>query len=120
MEKVKGLGECFNKTADYALDHWDESDDVKIIHGLIIGQGPIEGILHGHAWLQKGDQVIDLENNISLDVSTYEALAQIKYKKEYTIKEALKAMSEAGHKGPWDRKILEVNYAAFDKLVKEK
>lgn len=115
MKKAKGLGGCFNKTSDYAALN-RTATDIKVVHGIIIGQGPIEGVEHGHAWLQKGNLVIDLENGIEMDSDAFEQVARLKYKVTYTLQEAVDLMYEFDHKGPWDKKITKANKAAFKKL----
>ena len=113
MKKVKGKGNCFNKTAEYAI-HNKDATDIKIVHGIIVGQGPIEGLEHGHAWLVKGDSVIDLENGITMEIKAYEKAARLKHKVTYSIKAALRLINSSGHLGPWDEYITKINKKAHE------
>lgn len=111
---MKEFGCCFDLVSEWVLKNRHEDIDVKVVHGLILGQGPIEGIEHGHAWLEINNRVVDLENEVSMSKYEYEHLARLQYKVSYSIKEAIEQMLESGHKGPWDKRILEINEEALN------
>jgi hypothetical protein len=123
---VTGAGDCYERAIHEALDipaadrdHW------RVVHGWPTGQGPIAGIKHGHAWLERTDPVPDdlppnfrnvgaefwitcVDRSNGKDVEWPRALfygignidpAECRY---YEIVEAFEVMSEYHHYGPWD------------------
>jgi len=73
-----------------------------LVHAIIIGQGPIEGVEHGHAWIEDGDTVFDPANNIRLPKDEYYALARIQKAVKYTFKELKRKVTEHRTWGAWD------------------
>ena len=72
-----------------------------------MGQGHLEGVTYGHAWVLNGDTVIDVSNGgkLQLPKSAYYAIGQIDNignSIEYTWKEARKKIVNYEHWGPWD------------------
>lgn len=101
--KNKG-GDCYSAAGRYILDNMDP--ELILVHGIVTGQGDIEGIQFGHAWVEDGNRVIDVSNgrNIQLPKQFYYKLGKIKKTKRYKREEALKKMLETGHFGPWELK----------------
>lgn len=78
---------------------------VKLVHGIVTGQGAIKGIQYGHAWIEMNGTVIDSSNgrNIVLPKRVYYTLGQIEVTREYTYDEALEQAARYGTYGPWDK-----------------
>lgn len=115
-------GRCFDLTADFALQRYrdppESTKNLRLVHGLITGQGPIEGILHGHAWLEfNGRVVFDPSYNWFGSVADFYEIARPKQIIKYTLIEAVQAMLEQGHKGPWEPKLLEQNDEAIRRFL---
>ena len=91
----------------FIIDNWTEPD-ILLVHGEVSGQGPLEGVRFGHAWIEIGDEVIDKANgkNIRMPKDVYYAVGNIKDKPgklfKYTWSEARRKMLEHEHYGPWD------------------
>ncbi len=78
-----------------------------LVHGVVTGQGPIEGIEYNHAWVidEKTDTVIDMtlpKGNQKIPVGLYYYIGKISITKEYKGPEVLKMLDKYGTYGPWD------------------
>lgn len=110
---MKKLGECFNKCANRALED-EYNKEETLVHAIIIGQGKIMGVHHGHAWIEKNGVVIDLVNNVEMQKALYYSIAKPQVLKTYSYEEAVESMRETGHRGPWDSEILRINNLAIE------
>lgn len=108
-KKNKG-GDCFQVAANLATDFG--SENLVLVHGIVTGQGPIEGIQYSHAWVEDGDQVIDKSNgrDIKLDKHLYYFVGRIEYTVRYTSDEAREMLLKTENYGPWDEKILAIQH----------
>lgn len=83
------------------------ADNPTIVHGLPLGQGPIEGVRHWHAWAEgtvAGERVVlDLSNGrrLQLPADVYRAIGNVVHAWEFTHEQACKEMVSRGHWGPW-------------------
>jgi hypothetical protein len=84
---------------------WSNPSSI-LVHGMVNGQGALEGKRFGHAWVEKGDIVYDYSNGKRLDLpkQVYYAMGNIKEEdnKYYKWRESLKWMVDEGHWGPWE------------------
>lgn len=140
---MPALGDCYEAAAKYMMDHgtqWafassaDQNPDLVLVHAEVKGQGQIEGLFFGHAWVEDGDTVIDVSNgrNIRMPKPLYYALGglyhkpmprggvkqsgrkgepvfDLPYRREpnwhrYTEEEMAINMVRHKHYGPWDLK----------------
>ena len=80
--------------------------DAKLVHGMVSGQGQLEGVRFGHCWVEVGDKVLDHSNDREQELpkDIYYLLGRIDPKEchYYTPEEASKKMVDTGHFGPWD------------------
>jgi hypothetical protein len=103
-------GDCYQAAGRYMMDEClaaDRCDDLILVHGEVAGQGALEGMTYGHAWVLGNGMVIDKANGRDLEIPQplYYAIGQINYignTIEYTWEEARKKILEYGHWGPWD------------------
>ena len=120
-------GHCFENCGRHIMNNPD--DNLVLVHGIVIGQGPIEGVPFAHAWLERrgaeaiggdtsqlsaedqeqlGRMAIDLttderlENPLEIPAVLYRSVAQAEVKAEYTHDEAISKLAEHKHWGPWD------------------
>jgi hypothetical protein len=107
------VGNCYESAANYIVDAMmREGRDVKLVlvHGEITGQGRIEGVRYGHAWVEDGAMVIDNSNGRDLRMhrDAYYALARVGHRNpnlvKYTVAEMRKKIIKHKHYGPWDLK----------------
>jgi hypothetical protein len=105
------LGDCYEAAIKFIMSKCMFGPDCpfSIVHAEVAGQGSLDGVNFGHAY------VIDKRNNIAIDTSNgknvmlpreaYESMGKIdkigNYH-EYEWRDARKKMIEFEHYGPWD------------------
>jgi len=103
-------GDCYVK----ALHYMQSDPSATLVHGLVDGQGPLEGITYNHAWCEKGGKIIDmtLPKSIqkSIPVELYYKIGNIKTTYKYTYEEMLEKMEEFETYGPWEKVLLKNKY----------
>jgi len=106
-EENKG-GECYRCAAQYVMEH---PETHSLAHAVVTGQGPIEGLRYGHAFVlfdRDGvEYVKDLNADVEMPSALYFAVGRIDPEKvvTYSPREAAVAASTSGHWGPWDETI---------------
>ena len=110
---LESLGDCYESAVRFVMRRCMTSEvcPYNIVHAEVSGQGDIEGVRFGHAY------VIDTRKNIVIDNSNgrrirmpraaYEALGQIREINnfvEYTWNDARNKLIEHEHYGPWELK----------------
>ena len=109
MIKLKTLlteskGDCYQAAGRLIMGYFGKK--AKLVHGMVNGQGALEGKRYGHAWIEYGNKVLDHSNGRKLEVpkGVYYALGNIKPKqnKYYDPSKAAKFMVSKGHWGPWE------------------
>lgn len=100
-------GNCYEAAGRYIMNSKD--DGLMLVHGEVEGQGEIDGVRFGHAWLEKGDKVIDVSNGKQLEIPKFVYyqlgnIDKINNLKKYNHTDSLKNMVRYKHWGPWDLK----------------
>ncbi len=102
-------GDCYRAAGQYMMDNCISSKDCNLIlvHGEVAGQGSLDGMTFGHAWIVDKEMVIDRSNgrNIQLPQPIYYALGHINdigNIHEYSWAEAHQYMMTYEHWGPWE------------------
>lgn len=105
------VGNCYEAAIDtlVRLCRSGCESDYRLVHAEIVGQGPIEGVRHGHAF------VVDVVRGVVYDESNGRTLcwplavyaavsrmAEANNSHEYTFAEAARKMLDTGVYGPWD------------------
>jgi hypothetical protein len=122
-------GNCFetaakvvtnSKLPSFAREHYSgdcgalinaaDPDELTLVHAEITGQGPIEGMKLGHAWVETDSGwVIDCSNgnDIVMRRDQYYRVARVTRSKvhRYTAEETVKNMLKFGNYGPWDLEV---------------
>jgi hypothetical protein len=110
---VRERGQCFTNTLA-ALQGWHSHgfSSYIMVHGIVRGQGKIDGLFHGHAWLEFNahgfEFVVDPSYTSVMPKDDYYQLGHISYTKRYTFPEAFDLLCQTSHCGPWDDKINDV------------
>jgi len=107
-------GTCFKDSFNYL----EVFSSFKLVHGLVTGQGPIEGIIYNHAWIEDGNFVIDPSLKkagrkvYKFDKELYYAIGNIQGKNtfSYSYEEASKKLSELKNYGPWEKVLMKNKY----------
>lgn len=129
LTEAEALGDCYEAAAQFLIELHTTSDKKKLakynlVHGIPTGQGPLEGVRFGHAWLEtdgkisrrrgrdpfmkpgSGKVVVDLSNgrHLRMPKPAYYALGNIDPEEcvYYTPQEAFERMVEEEIYGPWD------------------
>jgi uncharacterized membrane protein (UPF0127 family) len=110
QEVPEAQGDCYEAAGRYVMQEcMFGNDDCELIlaHGEVMGQGPIEGIPFGHAWVEQGNSVIDKSNGRDINVPTvlYYAIGRINELDNvirYPWSEAKQKILEHETWGPWD------------------
>jgi len=104
-------GDCFEAAGRYLLEHavFGHETNLKLVHGEVAGQGPLEGTTYGHAWVEDGDMVIDVSNgrDIHMPKQLYYligGISEINNVHHYSPVEFKKKVAQFKHWGPWDLK----------------
>lgn len=114
FRKAQETGDCYEAAFQHMMSDAMRSGignmatDLKLVHAEVAGQGPLDGIRYGHAFVLDGNTVIDKSNgrNLVMPASKYFMLGDIKKAPskyfEYSWKEVQKKAVTTGHYGPWD------------------
>lgn len=116
---MEGEGDCYpvawKMVTGNPLDH-DSEGELTLCHGMVVGQGPIEGMAHSHAWVERTDMVafpghaeypavtcIDHANgnDIELPQQLYYKVGQVTDVHRYDRLEAMTNAARTRHYGPW-------------------
>jgi hypothetical protein len=103
-------GDCYEAAGKFMMDECqlgDSCEGLTLVHGEVMGQGPVAGIPFGHAWVLDGSTDIDKSNgrDIAMPMRVYYAIGQIDRIDnviEYPWEEARTKILDYGHWGPWD------------------
>jgi hypothetical protein len=111
-----GNGNCY-QIAAHMMFTWNKSTSPTLCHGIVRGQGPLEGSSFGHGWIEyeailNGDKnspvkltmVIDHSNGKKLEIpqAIYYKIGSIKTVRKYTKEQTRKNLLKSLHYGPWD------------------
>ena len=99
------MGDCYPAGGRLIMNFFGDKNH-KLVHGMVNGQGSLEGMRYGHCWVESKDTVLDHSNGRKLEVpkQVYYALGKIDPKecKYYSPEESAKWMVEDGTWGPWE------------------
>jgi hypothetical protein len=112
------LGNCFEVAAQMVVDFFGEDcpelaglSDIRLAHGIVCGQGPLEGYRFTHAWVEgvseKGiPMVVDCSNGreVVMPQGLYYLIGGIDEEEvqRYTDDQARERLIERATYGPWD------------------
>lgn len=100
---LEGSGDCYQAAVNVLMKNMDKGI---LVHGMVNGQGRLEGVRFGHAWVEVGNKVLDYSNGnkITLPKRAYYGLGKVNPKecKYYKYREAAEFMLDKGHYGPWE------------------
>jgi len=99
------LGDCYQAAGRLAIEMMGNPKAL-LVHGMVDGQGSLDGKRYGHAWLEVGFEVYDYSNgrDLKLPKKVYYQMGNIREEdnKYYKSKEALRWMQKVAHWGPWE------------------
>ena len=73
MIKLKDLlteakGDCYQAGGRLIMNFFGDKNH-KLVHGMVNGQGALEGKRYGHCWVESSNSVLDHSNGRKLEVS---------------------------------------------------
>jgi len=79
------------------------------VHGLVTGQGKIEGVIHSHAWLEKDwngmKWVYDPSYQLLCPAFLFYQSGKIETAFSYSFPEYMRKICETGKYGPWEKEF---------------
>jgi hypothetical protein len=113
--KRPATGDCYEAAGRYITEHslmspsGNKKSSLRLVHGEVAGQGSLEDVTFGHAWVLDGNTVIDRSNgrDISMPKDLYYFIGRINELDNvhvYTPEQARERMLRYKHFGPWDLK----------------
>jgi len=98
-------GDCFVVALNKFLEN---PKKYTLVHGVVTGQGPLEGIQYNHAWVidEYNETVIDMtlpKSNQKIPVGVYYYIGKISITREYKADDVYKMLDTYGTYGPWDK-----------------
>ena len=111
-------GDCFEAAGRWMMKNFSSNTDSVLVHGEVRGRGALQDIWFGHAWIEEGDEVIEVANgkNIRMPKQIYYILGTIDqpYYQDgkmhppknnvltYTKSEAMQKFADFQTWGPWE------------------
>jgi len=105
IPKANKGGNCYQVAYRYSQNH----PDLKLVHGLVQGQGALKGVRYNHAWVEDTKNVFDLtlpKKYQKMPKEDYYALGKIKDVFRYSQKEILDKILKYETYGPWETVLL--------------
>jgi len=108
-------GDCYVVAYRYFMEHNFEYENLRLVHGLVTGQGAIAGIVYNHAWVEDIDEriVYDMTMPESFRIVPsfiYYQLGKIKTTYKYDYKEVIEKSMEYETYGPWEEELINNEY----------
>lgn len=98
-------GDCFVVSLNKFME---DPKKYTLVHGVVTGQGPLEGIQYNHAWVEDKfgdvyDETLSFPFNNGLSQEFYYGLGKIEITRKYNAEQVLKMLDKYGTYGPWDK-----------------
>jgi len=111
LDKKATGGQCYKLAYQYFDKNRHRDPDMLLVHGLIKGQGPLEGKKIDHAWVESEGLVYDFtlpKDYQVLPIEVYYRLARLDVRDliKYKSAQVYKMASQYGTYGPWDDTLL--------------
>lgn len=99
-------GDCYEK----ALRFLQGNPSWSLVHGIVTGQGAIDGVRYGHAWCERDGVVWDPTHDREFPAAFYYLLGKIEYTKRYDFTAANQQALKTEIYGPWDETIAKASH----------
>jgi hypothetical protein len=112
--RAQGMGNCYHAAVALAMNARALGlENVSVVQGTLLGEGPLEGVRFGHSWVEAdapgGTTRIVLDyssgNSLVMDRGMYRFLQQAQDVHEYDVAEA-RTLAAGGDFGPWTTDVL--------------
>ncbi len=99
-------GDCYKAALEAFKDFYDMGErNIKLVHGVVTGQGVLDGVEYGHAWVEVDDSIVcDYSNgqDIEMPISEYYRIGNVQLTKKYNFDQVANNIMKNGTYGPWD------------------
>lgn len=119
-------GDCYEAAGRlilYGDSEVNSYGELYLIHGMVDGQGALEGVRYDHAWCEDDHLIYDFSNGRRLifPKQLYYKLGNIKDSEnfKYSKDEARKFILSTENWGPWERIFEKLNENLYRELVKD-
>lgn len=114
FESINADGTCYVDAFKYFQDNHFKNKRLRLVHGLVDGQGALTGITYNHAWVEDGNKIIDMtlppQYQKSLTKKQYYKIGNIKTTFSYDSKEFMENVLKFETYGPWEEKLIKNKY----------
>ena len=102
-------GDCYEANGRQFMSMAPGNPQLKLVHGEVTGQGPLQGVNYGHAWVEDGSTVLDFSNGRTLRLPkvVFYALGNIERNDNFHVygwKNFQSRILQNENWGPWDLK----------------
>ena len=109
-KRIASTGNCYEANGSYFMENAlfpGNNKKLKMVHGEVTGQGSLDGVKYGHAWIEDGNTVIDVSNgkNIKMSKKAYYQSGHIGENGNihtYSPEKFREKILQHEHWGPWD------------------
>lgn len=120
---MEAEGQCYRLAYQYFDKESYRSPGMLLVHGLVTGQGRLEGKMFDHAWVEYKGTVFDFTlptKYQKLPLEVYYKISRLDEKSliKYTPRQVNEQAIKHGTYGPWDKKLL--NHKVFSMTGKSK
>jgi uncharacterized radical SAM superfamily protein len=108
-EGLNDGGTCFPDAYHYFIENQSKDKNLRLVHTIVNGQGPLEGIKFNHAFLVSKNKVIDpsqpkrkeFPKDLYFAVGGIDPKGKLYF--EYSFEDTLEKVQESGTYGPWEK-----------------
>ena len=105
-KNMSGGGDCFTAAVNYMIDNGHGNKNLRVVHGMVAGQGSLHGWDFTHAWCEDGDNIIDNSNgtNMKIPKQLYYLIGNIKPEecRYYDMNGVFEQIEKYSVTGPWE------------------
>lgn len=106
LQSDHGGGDCFDSSWNYINKNGFKNRGLRLVHGIVSGQGPLSGYRFAHGWCEDSENVYDNARGKERTIPKilYYAIGNIDTKEcfYYDYPQTMKMGEEYGDKGPWE------------------
>jgi hypothetical protein len=113
--KEPELGQCYQVAYHYFDKNYPRNHNLRLVHGLVTGQGPIKGIIYNHAWVEDVQKKIVIDETFPepyrvMPVDLYYRLGKVVSTYKYDLMQVMMKASTFKTYGPWEDELIKNKY----------
>ena len=112
-------GFCFSDSAEWLLyGQGKDFPQARLVHGTVMGQGPLEGVRFVHGWLEIEDWVYDPSQDLVAHKKEFYHLGQVEDAVSYSDTEAAVSLLKEQNWGPWASHLVDFKEREIENWIK--